>query len=223
MRGDVSAIGGARSGSSRGATNQRNNIATPPTIATGKTHSNIENWCSGYKSFAIPTTSRFVEVPMVVDIPPTIVARPIGSMTPETGNLDRSEAPTSIGMSRTTIGVLFMNALSTAPATNVVNNASAGLVDQARPTIFASGWSAPVVSSALPTIINAQIATSASLPKPAKKSTGPSFVIPSCSYGNSANPATSTIRIASEDDSRGIRSRVKRNNATTVNIRTAIP
>jgi hypothetical protein len=65
-----------------------------------------------------------------------------------------------IGMSNTTIGVLFMNALKTAPATSVVTRASTGRVDQARPTIVASGCSAPVVSSALPTIMSAQIAIS---------------------------------------------------------------
>ena len=114
-----------------------------------------------------------VEVPMVVDMPPIIVARPIGSMTPETGNLTRKDTPTRIGISRTTIGVLFMNALSIAPATSVTNSASDGRLCHALLTIEASGCSAPVVSSALPTIINAQIAISASLPKPAKKSEAP--------------------------------------------------
>ena len=128
----------------------------------------------------MPTTSRLVDVPMVVDMPPMMVARPIGIMTSDTGNLDRSEAPTRMGMSRTTIGVLFMNALSTAPATSVATSASTGRDDHARPTTFASGCSAPVVSSALPTIINAQMAISASLPKPAKKSTGPSELPSRC-------------------------------------------
>ena len=123
-------------------------------------------------SRAIPTTSKLVDVPIVVDMPPTIVASPIGSMTPDTGNLARSDAPTRIGINNTTIGVLFMNALSIAPATSVTNSASTGLEDQARLTTVASGCNAPVVSSALPTIISAQIATSASLPKPAKKSMG---------------------------------------------------
>jgi len=129
----------------------------------------------------MPTTSRLVDVPIDVDMPPMIVARPIGIITPDTGNFARIDAPTRIGMSRTTIGVLFMNALSTAPATSVIRSASIGRVDHARPTILASGCSAPVVSSALPTIISAQIATSASLPKPAKKSTAPSSVTPSFS------------------------------------------
>ena len=168
MRGDVSAIGGARSGNNFGAISHRNNNPTPPTMATGNTHSNRLNSCIPM-SREIPTTSRFVEVPIVVDIPPIIVASPIGSMTPDTGNLARSEAPTSIGISRTTIGVLFMNALRIAPAVRVIRSASTGLDDHALLTTFASGCNAPVVSSALPTIMSAQIATSASLPKPAKK------------------------------------------------------
>ena len=91
-------------------------------------------------------------------------------MTPDTENLLRKDAPTRIGISRTTIGVLFMKALKIAPAISVVKRATTGMLDQARPTIVASGCSAPVVSSALPTIMSAQIAMSASLPKPAKKS-----------------------------------------------------
>ena len=104
---------------------------------------------------------------MVVDMPPMIVASPIGIMTPDTGNFDRSEAPTRIGISSTTIGVLFMKALRMAPATSVATMASTGREAQARPTMFASGCRDPVVSSALPTIMSAQIAISASLPKPA--------------------------------------------------------
>ena len=60
-------------------------------------------------------------MPIVVDMPPMMVARPIGIMTPDTGNLERSDAPTRIGMSNTTIGVLFMNALRIAPATSVAS------------------------------------------------------------------------------------------------------
>ncbi len=112
-------------------------------------------------------------------MPPMIVASPIGSMTSETANFERSDAPTRMGISSTTIGVLFMNALRTAPATSVVISASTGRDDHARPTTVASGCSAPVVSRPLPTIISAQIATSASLPKPAKKSTARSATSPS--------------------------------------------
>jgi len=197
-------------------------MATPPTMATGSTHSNMPNSCMPM-SREMPTTSRLVDVPIVVDMPPMIVARPIGIITPDTGNLERSDAPTRIGMSNTTIGVLFMKALRIAPATSVVRSASTGRDDHARPTTVASGCNAPVVSSALPTIMSAQIATSASLPKPAKKSMGPTSTSPFFSYGNSWNPAVSRIRIVSDDDSSGIWSRVNRNSATAVNRRTAMP
>ena len=128
----------------------------------------------------MPTTSRLVDVPIVVDMPPMIVARPIGSMTPDIENLLRSDAPTRIGISSTTIGVLFMKALRTAPDTSVTSSAVNGMVDQALPTIVARGCRAPVVSSALPTIMSAQIATSASLPKPEKKSVACSTTSPFC-------------------------------------------
>jgi threonine dehydrogenase-like Zn-dependent dehydrogenase len=52
-----------------------------------------------------------------------IVASPIGIITPDTANLVRIEAPTSIGISNTTIGVLFIKALRIAPATSVASNA----------------------------------------------------------------------------------------------------
>ena len=162
-------------------------------------------------------------MPIVVDMPPMIVARPIGSMIWETGNFDRSDAPTRIGMSNTTIGVLFMNALRTAPASSVMSVASTGRDDQARPTTLANGCSAPVVSSALPTIISVQMATRASLPKPAKKSAASSARSPSFTYGTISKPTTRIIRIASDDDSSGILSRVKRNSARTVRNRTAMP
>ncbi len=167
----------SRSGIRRGAISQRYTRANPPTITTGSTKSNKPNSCMPM-SCEIPTTRRLVEVPIVVDMPPTMVARPIGSMTPDTGNLDRKDAPTKIGISSTTIGVLFMKALRMAPATNVVSSASTGRDDHARPTTVARGCSAPVVSRALPTIMRTQIVTSASLPKPAKNATGPSITSP---------------------------------------------
>ena len=177
----MSASGGTRSGSKRGAINHRNRIATPPTISTGSMKSNMPN-CFNSRSRAIPTTSKFVDVPIDVDIPPIMVASPIGNMTPETAKFTRMDTPTNIGISNTTIGVLFMNALRTAAAMSVTSSASTGRVDQARPTIIASGCNAPVVSSAFPTISSAQMVSNASLPKPAKKSAGPSET-PGLLYG----------------------------------------
>ena len=78
----------------------------------------------------MPTTSKFVDVPMVVDMPPIIVARPIGSNTRETGVFARKEMPTSIGIMSTTIGVSLMKALNTATATSMSRRASTGRFDQ---------------------------------------------------------------------------------------------
>ena len=152
-------------------------------MATGSMKSNMPKSRTPV-SLAMPTTSRFVDVPIVVDMPPMMVASPIGSMTPETGNFTLSDTPTRMGISSTTIGVLFMNALRIALAMSVTSSARSGRDDHAPLTRVASGWSAPVVSSALPTIIRAQIAISASLPKPAKNSVAGS-TSPSTLYGNS--------------------------------------
>jgi len=111
---------------------------------------------------------------MDVDMPPIIVARPIGSMMPDTGVFARMEIPTSIGIMSTAIGVPLIKALSTATATSISIKASNGRVDQVELTIVASGCKAPVVSSALPTIMREQIAMSASLPNPDKNWSGPS-------------------------------------------------
>ncbi len=77
----------------------------------------------------MPTTSKFVDVPIVVDIPPIIVASPIGSMNPDAGNFVRNAIPTRIGIINTTIGVSLMNALSTNTATSISNSATFGRRD----------------------------------------------------------------------------------------------
>ena len=79
---------------------------------TGGIKSNIEKSRIPV-SRARPTTNKFVEVPMVVDMPPMIAAKPIGIITLETGNLVLNETPTNIGINRTMIGVLFIKALNT--------------------------------------------------------------------------------------------------------------
>ena len=96
----------------------------------------------------------------------TKVAIPMGNNMPEVDLLLRTAAPISIGNINTTIGVLFMNALSTAPTIRVNNSASFGLHFQSLARRLATGASAPVRTSASPAIIRAQTATSASFPKP---------------------------------------------------------
>jgi hypothetical protein len=81
------------------------------------------------RSRVIPTTSRLVEVPMVVDMPPMIVARPIGSMNPDAGSCVRRAMPTRIGIMSTTIGVSLTNALMTNTATSMSNSAIFGRFD----------------------------------------------------------------------------------------------
>ena len=56
---------------------------------------------------------------MVVTIPPTRVASPMGMRMADGANLLRTATPTSMGSSMTTMGVLLRNALSTPLATSV--------------------------------------------------------------------------------------------------------
>ena len=103
IRFDVSAIGGLRTGIRRGATNHRYKIATNAANPTNGRKSNMAKRSIPI-SAATATTSRLVDVPIVVPIPPIRVANPIGSSTPEVGLLLRAAAPINIGSISTTIG-----------------------------------------------------------------------------------------------------------------------
>ena len=97
-----------------GAISHKNNIPKEPAINAGITKSN--NCISSSPiSFAIPTTKRFVDVPIVVAIPPMIVAIPIGMSTFEELIFAFSLTAISAGISMTTIGVLLINALKKPP------------------------------------------------------------------------------------------------------------
>ena len=113
-------------------------------------------------SAATETTNKFVEVPIVVHIPPTSVAKPIGINTPEGERFVRNETLTKIGNSSTTTGVLLINALSTAPSTSVNNKDNIGLMRHSFASDRPIGSSAPVRTNACPAIINAHTAISAS-------------------------------------------------------------
>ena len=78
----------------------------------------------------MPTTSRLVEVPMVVAMPPISVARPTGISTRDGGRRLRKAEATSTGNSITTIGVLFKKALKTAASSKVSNIANWGALPQ---------------------------------------------------------------------------------------------
>lgn len=121
-------------------------------------------------SEATETTSKLVEVPMVVHMPPTSVAKPIGINTPEGERLVRNETLTNTGSSSTTTGVLFINALNTAPITSVSNKDSNGLMRQSFASERPMGSSAPVRTNACPAIIKAHTAISASCPNPENSS-----------------------------------------------------
>ncbi len=118
------------------------------------------------------TTSRFVDVPMVVAIPPTMVPRPMGIRMPEGGTRVRTATLISIGRSITTTGVLLTKALRAAASIRVARGASRGRFSQAWPRLVASGCRAPVLSRPLPSIIKAHTVISASLPKPVRNWAG---------------------------------------------------
>lgn len=105
-------------------------------------------------------------MPIVVAIPPSSVASPIGMRMADAGLFARSDTLTRIGSSRTTIGVLFTNALNTAPTISVNSSESHGLTVHTRASARPTGSSAPVRTSPCPAIISAATATSASWPKP---------------------------------------------------------
>ena len=92
----------------------RNKIPKNPAINAGITKSN-NCIASSPISLAIPTTRRFVEVPIVVAIPPIIVAIPIGISTFEELIFAFSLTAIKAGINITTIGVLLINALKKAP------------------------------------------------------------------------------------------------------------
>src|SRR5690606_16872040 len=108
------------------------------------------------------TTNKLVDVPIVVPIPPINVANPIGSNTPDVEVLLRAAVPTNIGSINTTMGVLFIKALNTAPIPKVNKSATAGFHFHSFASRLVTGSKAPVLTSPSPAIINAQTATNAS-------------------------------------------------------------
>ena len=212
-------MGGSRFGSIFGATNHRYRTATVPAARTGRLKSNILKG-SIPMSAATLTTSRFVDEPMVVAMPPMMLAKPIGINELEGAAPVLTATPISIGSISTTMGVLLINALRKAVMTMVISSDKAGLrrhnLANRRPT----GSSAPVLIRPWPTTINADTAIRARLPKPAKKSLG-LRTWPSDSKGKSWKPiarTTSTTRLVV---SIGMFSRVNNASAITIMIITA--
>ena len=79
------------------------------------------------------TTSRLVDVPILVAIPPIRVAKPMGIKTSEGGVLLLEQTPINMGKSKTTTGVLLTKADSIAPKTKVIRKAIPGLLFQIFP------------------------------------------------------------------------------------------
>lgn len=80
-----------------------------PAITAGMRKSNMSSRLKPI-SAATETTSRFVEVPMVVHVPPSKVASPMGIRTEEAFILVRSETLINMGRNNTTTGTLLMKA-----------------------------------------------------------------------------------------------------------------
>ena len=163
------------------------------------------------RSAATLTTSRLVDVPMVVPMPPIRVASPMGIRMPLGELAVRRHTLMSMGSSRTTIGVLLMTADSAAATTSVTRNDRNGSLPQKRLSIRPTGSSAPVRMRPWPSTISAQTAISASWPNPEKSST-----VRKPSNGNSENPRASTASSPRLVTSRRARSRLNSASATTV-------
>ena len=123
-------------------------------------------------SAATFTTSRLVDVPIVVAMPPRMLAKPIGISVPEGETPVRTATPMRIGSIRTTMGVLLMKALRTAVIRMVTSSEISGPLRHSFAIMRPTGSSAPVRIRPCPTIISPQTATRALWPNPRKKSLG---------------------------------------------------
>jgi len=140
-------------------------------MAAGRANENILNSAMP-RSFAMPTTKKLVEVPMVVAMPPTKVAKPIGIRILVGDLLVRRQTDMRIGSNSTTIGVLLIKAESRAPTTKVMSNDNAGIRPHNCPKTRPTGSNAPVLTKPWPSVIRAQTAISASWAKPRKNIIG---------------------------------------------------
>jgi len=81
---------------------------------------------------------------MVVVMPPTNVARPIGNSMPDELVLFLSETLIKIGSNNTTTGVLFIKALKPPPRISVNSKERAGFIFQSLAKYLPIGSNAPV-------------------------------------------------------------------------------
>ena len=185
-------------------------MASPPATAAGSMKSNI-SMRRKPESTATATTSRLVEVPIVVLIPPTMVEKPIGIRTAEAETELRSETLIRIGISSTTMGTLLMNALVAAATSRVSSRERPGLRIHRRARVWPTGSSAPVRTRPWPAIISAHTAISASCPKPVKNSAEWSG---RGRHRGTARTRGQTTRTNRQEDSSGILSREKSTSET---------
>ena len=109
---------------------------------------------------------------MVVAIPPRMLAKPIGISVPVADAPVRTATPIKMGSISTTMGVLLMKALSTAVISKVRISDMPGPRRHRRARNRPTGSRAPVLIMPWPTIIRAETAIKARLPKPRKNSLG---------------------------------------------------
>lgn len=144
-----------------------------PAITTGNANSNMCN--SGMPRRAdTSATSRLVDVPIVVAMPPMMVEKPMGISTSVTGICVRMQTATSTGSIIATRGVLFMNMLPAAAANMAKSKPPLGLRPQTLASARVIVCKAPVTSSALEQIRSATMVINAVLPNPARNVLGPS-------------------------------------------------
>ena len=133
------------------------------------------------------TTSRLVEVPMVVHMPPIRVAKPIGIRILLGDEAVRRQTLMRMGSSSTTMGVLLMKADSAPAISSIAAKERMGDLTQNWLSRRPKGSSAPVCMRPWPRIMRAQTAISASWPKPAKNCAARKLP-----NGNRVNPAAKT-------------------------------
>ena len=140
------------------------------------------------RSAAIETTSRFVDVPMVVAMPPIRTAALSGISVFEAAMAPRSARPTKTGSNRTSTGVSL----------TIIDRIIARSSETSMPRCLLSfqtvarrrvaGSSAPVTTRPRPMTIKAQIVISAGCPKPEKASVRPCVAL-SPSNGKKNSPS----------------------------------
>ena len=129
---------------------------------------------------------------MVVVMPPSIAAKPIGIRMREGGSLLAAASPIIMGIIMTTTGVSLMKELSANVSIRLSNIVIERDRFHSRANPRPTPSSAPVRSMPCPRIISAQTATSPRLPNPRKNSYGCKLT-PSFWNGNRWKPSARPV------------------------------